>query len=165
MVVARYEDDTMLLREAFAGFPCGVAALAAVVDREPTVLIASSFTVGVSQDPPLVAFAVQRSSSTWPELTRAETIGVSVLGETHAPVTRQLAARDKAARFAGIEYAESDSGAIFLPGAPVWLECTVAHTYPAGDHDLIVLQVQGLGHDFGHQPLVWHRAGFATLVA
>jgi len=165
VVVARYEDDPMLLRQAFAGFPCGVAALAAMVDREPTVLVASSFTVGVSQDPPLVAFAVQRSSSTWPELARAEAIGVSVLGEIHAPVTRQLAARDKSGRFAGIEYAESDRGAIFLPGAPVWLECTVAHTYPAGDHDLVVLRVEGLEHDFEHRPLVWHRSGFATLVA
>ncbi len=44
--------DPTLLRQAFSGFPCGVAALSAIVDEAPTVLVASSFTVGVSQDPP-----------------------------------------------------------------------------------------------------------------
>ena len=50
-------DDPSALRRAFSGFPCGVAALSAVVAGEPHVLVASSFTVGVSQAPPLVLFA------------------------------------------------------------------------------------------------------------
>ncbi|MET2011757.1 flavin reductase family protein [Microbacterium chocolatum] len=157
--------DPALLRQAFSGFPCGVAALSAVVNDEPAVLVASSFTVGVSQDPPLVMFAVQKSSSTWPMLSTAQSIGVSILGADHAPITRQLASRDKAKRFLGVETHVSETGSVFLDRAPIWLDCSIEHVYPAGDHEIVVLRVTGLLSDFSHSPLVWHRSEFTTLAA
>ncbi|WP_159501237.1 flavin reductase family protein [Microbacterium sp. 18062] len=162
MTVLTYSGDTKLLRRVFSGFPCGVAALAAVVDGSPQVLVASSFTVGVSQDPPMALFAVQRSSTTWPDLASVERIGVSVLGTTHGQVCRQLASRDKAIRLKGIAYVETETGAVLLEQAAAWMECSVEHIYPAGDHDIIVLRLHGLmEHD--HLPLVFHRSEFRNL--
>ncbi|HEV7826370.1 MAG TPA: flavin reductase family protein [Mycobacteriales bacterium] len=156
--------DAAALRQAFAGFPCGVAAIAAELDGAPTVLIVSAFTVGVSQDPPLVLFAVQHSSTTWPDLRTAPTLGVSILGETHAEKARQLAGKDRHRRMAGVVSTTAPSGAVFLDGAPVWLECSVEDVHRAGDHDVVVLRVHALRDDSEHHPLVWHRAGFTTLV-
>jgi flavin reductase (DIM6/NTAB) family NADH-FMN oxidoreductase RutF len=162
-MIRPYQNDVGALRRAFSGFPSGVVALAAIVDHEPTVLIASSFAVGVSLDPPLVLFAVQRSSTTWPQLAKATSIGVTVLGEHHADKCRQLASKDKTTRFAGLRPLIAQSGAVFLEDAPTWLECTVELVYPAGDHELVILQVRGLMEDLSRSPLVWHRSGFATL--
>ncbi|TQR79565.1 flavin reductase, partial [Mycobacterium hodleri] len=47
------------LRHVFAHVPSGVAAVSAIVDGVPVVLVASSFQVGISADPPLVLFSVQ----------------------------------------------------------------------------------------------------------
>lgn len=165
MSVTPFEADFEALRATFGAFPSGVAALSAVVDGSRVVLVASSFTVGVSMDPPMVMFAVQNSSSTWPALAAASHIGVSILASSHAPVVRQLASKDKDARLTGIETVQLDSGAILLAESPVWLECTIAHDYPAGDHRVIVLQVTGTNTTPGSEPLIWHNSSFRELVA
>lgn len=158
-----FTSDPDEMQRAFAGFPSGVAALSAVVDGDPTLMIVSSFAVGVSHDPPMVSFAVQRSSTTWPVLSRTRAIGVSVLGEEHTDKARQMASRTKDGRFAGLGTLEAPSGAIFLEGAPVWLECTVERSYPAGDHDIILLRVLAMMTDDERNPVVWHRHTFKPL--
>ena len=55
-------SESLDIRQAFYNFPSGVAAICAVVDGVPKGLAASSFTVGVSLEPPLVSVAVQNSS-------------------------------------------------------------------------------------------------------
>lgn len=164
VIVDPYIGDVQRLRQVFGAFPSGVAALAAVVGGEPTVLVASSFAVGISQDPPLALFAVQRSSTTWPALAQASTIGVSILSESHGVTCRQLASKDKSTRFDGTERIDSDSGAILIADAAVWMECAIEHEYPAGDHDIIVLRVLGMEHHEARPPLVFHGSRFRRLV-
>src|SRR5699024_3704918 len=80
------------LRSAFGQFPSGVAALAASTDRGPAGMAASSFTVGVSLDTPLLSVAIQNNSETRPTLQDSDSIGLSILCEGQGPIARQLAA-------------------------------------------------------------------------
>ncbi|MCI2236976.1 flavin reductase family protein [Kineococcus sp. TRM81007] len=156
------EDDPSVLRSTFALFPSGVAAISAVVDGEPVVLVASSFQVGISLDPPLVLFAVQHTSRSWPRLRAAPRLGVSVLGEAHDGAARQLASR-AADRFAGIATTTTAGGAHLVHGAPVWMECSVHSEVPAGDHDVVLLRVHATGTAPDTEPLVWHGSSFRAL--
>lgn len=156
--------DPVSLRRVFSSFPSGIAALAAIVDGVPEVLVASSFQVGISLDPPMVLFSVQRSSTTWPVLRRAERIGVSILSTAHGDIVRQLAGKDKAKRFEAVHAHRSAAGAVLLAEAALWLECEIAHDYPAGDHRLIVFRVAETAvHDVS--PLVFHNSAFHRLTS
>lgn len=162
-IAYRPSIDPTVLRDTFGHFPSGVAAIAADVHGERHVIVASSFTVGVSLDPPLAMFSVQKTSSTWPHLAAAERIGVSILSVDHAGVCRQLAGRDKAARFDGIHVESSDQGAVRLTGAAAWFDCSVYDIHEAGDHEVVLFRVHDLFVDKDSQPLVFHGSRFTRL--
>ncbi|MDR3464881.1 MAG: flavin reductase family protein [Xanthobacteraceae bacterium] len=164
-VISDAPIDPGRLREAFGHFPSGVAALAAVVDGQRHVLVASSFTVGVSLDPPLVAVFVQKSSSTWDSLSAATRIGISVLSIDHSQKCRQLSGRDKSARFDGVETSSTASGAIRMEGAAAWFECSVFDVHDAGDHDVVLLLIHDFEVEKETPPLVFHGSRFTRLAA
>jgi flavin reductase (DIM6/NTAB) family NADH-FMN oxidoreductase RutF len=156
-------NDSLLLQDALSHFPAGVVALSATVQDEREVMVASSFSVGVSYEPSLVLFSVQKSSSTWPKIKHAPLIGVSVMGEDHNPVCRQLASRDKSRRFNGVETVSGDRGEIYISGSPLWLTCSIYQEVDAGDHILILLQIEDFQAHSLHMPLVLHRSTLGRL--
>ena len=149
------------LREAFGHFPSGVIAIAAEVDGVRVGLAASTF-VPVSLDPPLVSFCVQNTSETWPKLRDLPALGISVLGEAHDVAARTLAAKT-GDRFAGLETASRDSGALFIEGTSVWLESSVEQLVPAGDHTIVILRVLDITMNPEVAPIVFHRSTFRRL--
>ncbi|GAA2752497.1 flavin reductase family protein [Amnibacterium kyonggiense] len=151
------------LRRAFGLFPSGVAAVAAEVDGAPRVLVVSSFQVGISADPPLVLFAVQHTSTTWPVLRRADRLGVSVLGEAHDGVARRLAAKGDHDRFRDVETTRTPTGAVLVAGAPLHLETSIEGGVRAGDHDVVLLRVHAVGSEPAVPPLVFHGSAFRRL--
>jgi flavin reductase (DIM6/NTAB) family NADH-FMN oxidoreductase RutF len=151
------------LRRAFGLFPSGVAAVAAVVDDARHVLVVSSFQVGISADPPLVLFAVQHTSTTWPVLRRAERLGVSVLGEAHDVVARRLAAKGDGDRFRDVDTSRTPRGAVLVAGAPLHLETSIEGGVRAGDHDVVLLRVHAVASEPAVPPLVFHGSSFRRL--
>jgi flavin reductase (DIM6/NTAB) family NADH-FMN oxidoreductase RutF len=151
--------DTTDLRRAFTLYPRGVMAVAALVDGEQVGLAVSAF-VSVSLDPPLILICIDRESRTWPKLSRAGSIGVSVMHENQAWLGRQLASR-RVDRFAGASFDTRDAGAMLLHGSVTQLECTVEGVTDGGDHLMVLLRVIDMSADPSQVPLVWHDSGFA----
>ena len=154
-------EDADVLRNAFGCIPTGVVAVGALVDGEPTCLVASSF-VGVSMSPPLVAFCVQWTSQTWPRLKDLPRLGISVLGEEHNETVRRLASK-AANKFDQLGLCIRPQGAIFIGGATAWIECSVEDMMPAGDHGIVLLRIHELALRPYEEPLVFHRSSFRHL--
>jgi flavin reductase (DIM6/NTAB) family NADH-FMN oxidoreductase RutF len=163
MTLAPYETDLALLRKTFSFFPTGVAAIAAEIDGRPNGMVVSTFTVGVSMDPPMVLFSVQNESTTWPEIHGAERLGISVLGEGMGPAARQLSSRNKESRFDGLDIETSEAGAVFVHGSAIWLECTIRSENLAGDHHVVLLNIESLHADADVNPLIYHGSSFRSL--
>ncbi len=150
-----------LLRQAFGCFPSGVTAFCGLRDGLPEGMAASSFTT-VSLDPPLVSVCVANTSTTWPKLATLERLGLSVLADEHALVARSLSAKT-GDRFAGVGWTAADSGAVFVHGATLWLECAPFKRVEAGDHEIVVLQITALATYPDVSPIVFHRSSFREL--
>jgi flavin reductase (DIM6/NTAB) family NADH-FMN oxidoreductase RutF len=148
------------LRRVFAAFPTGVAAVAAVIDGEPTGLAANSF-VSVSLDPPLVSVCIAHSSTTWPVLRTAGRLGISVLGDHQEVASRQLSSRD-GERFAGLDWRATPDGALLVCEASAWFDCSIEQEITAGDHDIVLLRVHDLGAS-EVMPLVFHGSTYRQL--
>ncbi|MCW2557307.1 MAG: hypothetical protein JWP55_1271 [Mycobacterium sp.] len=153
--------DRSLLRQAFGCFPSGVTAFCGLLDGVAEGMAASSFT-SVSLDPALVSVCVANTSTTWPKLARLDRLGLSVLAGDHAPIARALASKT-GDRFDGVDWTATDSGAVFVHGATLWLECAPFKRMAAGDHEIVVLQIVALAMYPDVAPMVFHRSNFHEL--
>ncbi|MBE1534220.1 flavin reductase family protein [Actinomadura algeriensis] len=155
--------DPAQLKEAYGCFPSGVTALCALDGDEPVGMAASAFTC-VSIEPGLVSVCLRNSSSTWPRLRGARRLGVSVLAEHQGDACRALSVKT-GDRFAGVDWSAGAAGAVFVPGAVAWLECSTEEELPAGDHTIALLAVHALRIDPGRRPLIFHGSRFGRLLA
>lgn len=149
------------LRATFACFPTGVVAVCAQTGAHPVGMSAASFT-SVSLTPPLVSVCIAESSSTWPLLRGAPSLGLSVLAADQDAACRRLAG-PSADRFTGLRFQRRDNGAVVLDGAAAWLECVLEEQVEAGDHWLVLLRVVAHGAAAGVPPLVFHASRFQRL--
>jgi flavin reductase (DIM6/NTAB) family NADH-FMN oxidoreductase RutF len=153
--------DDALLRQAFGCFPSGVTAFCGMLDGRPDGMAASSFT-SVSLDPALVSVCVANTSATWPRLAGLDRLGLSVLAGEHRSVARSLSSKNEP-RFGGVDWVASDSGAVFVHGATLWLECSIYKVVEAGDHEVVLLRIEALDMYPDVPPMVFHRSGFHAL--
>lgn len=157
--------DPVRLRQAFGVFPTGVVAVAAEVDGVLVGLAASSFS-SVSLEPPLISFSIAAASKTWPDLRRADHVGVTILSSEHGQVARQLAGPVEY-RFDDVAIGITRSGAVTIDGGIAFFDTTIYREVEAGDHTIVLLELHAVGHPTSPEPggpLVFHRSGFGSLV-
>jgi flavin reductase (DIM6/NTAB) family NADH-FMN oxidoreductase RutF len=162
-VIMQEDFDQSALRQAFACFPSGVTAFCGMVSGMPVGIAASSFT-SVSLDPALVLVCVQKNSTTWPKLAGLDRFGLSVLASQHGTVARALASKN-GDRFAQVKWMASGTGAVFVHGAILWLECSPYDVVEAGDHEIILLRVESLAMNPDIAPMVFHLSNFHRLAS
>ncbi|MFI0485892.1 flavin reductase family protein [Actinomadura sp. 9N215] len=155
--------DGTAFRSVLSRFATGVVAVTGVEpgSGRPTGLVANSFT-SVSLDPPLVAFCVAHTSTTWPRLRPADRLCVNILSEAQLHVSTRLALSG-GDKFAGLDWTESPGGAPIIDGALAWIECSVDQEHAAGDHMIVVARVHALAEHRDDPPLIFYKSAYGTL--
>src|SRR5215207_3797043 len=154
-------SDARSFRDALGRFATGVAFVAALPDGEPAGLVVNSIA-SVSLEPPLVSFCPSRTSFTWARMRRTGRFGVSVLGSGHVEFAA-AAARPGADRFAGLEWEHGAGGVPLLRDALATLACTIVGEHPAGDHWIVVGQVEAVRVGPASEPVVFFAGRFHEL--
>ncbi|MFI7010403.1 flavin reductase family protein [Streptomyces sp. NPDC050145] len=154
--------DPAEFRRVLGSFASGVTIVTAP-GEQPAGFACQSFA-SLSLDPPLVAFMVARTSTTWPRIARAGVFCVNVLGADQGELCRGFAVSG-ADKFAGVAYdAAPVSGSPRLDGAAAWIDCVIHAVHTGGDHLIVVGRVTSLGTGAEDAaPLLFHQGRFATL--
>jgi flavin reductase (DIM6/NTAB) family NADH-FMN oxidoreductase RutF len=147
-------------------FATGVTIVTALDDARPVGFTAQSF-VSLSIDPPLVAVCPALTSTSWPRIAAADGLCINILGADQEALCRGFATPSED-KFAGVGWSTAPvTGAPLLDGSLAWIEGRIEASYPAGDHEIVIINVLDVGeattngaHTAG--PLLFYRAGFGS---
>lgn len=119
----------------------------------------------LSLDPPLVAFAVGKKSSSRPTLLGSSTAIVHLLSVDQHELAVRFATQG-IDRFAHpISWTRLPTGETVLCHAASWLRCELERFIDAGDHDLVVARPLQASPSNGRDPLVYHNRNYHALDA
>lgn len=164
-------------RAVLGSFATGIALVTAAGPEGPAGFACQSF-VSLSLDPPLVAFMVGRTSTTWPRIARAGVFCVNVLTAGQAELCRRFAVSG-ADKFAGVDWTPAPvTGSPRVGGASAWIDCAIHAVHTGGDHLVVVGRVAALGTapapgnpegppatEGAAGPLLFYRGGFGTFTS
>ena len=136
------EIDPRALRSAFGTFMTGVTVVTALDENgAPLGFTANSFS-SVSLDPPMVLVCVANTSRNYDSLVKARGFAVNVLAENQIDVSNTFA-RPVEDRFAAVSWHKGPNGAPILADVTAWFDCRMHKTVDAGDHTILIGQVEG----------------------
>lgn len=150
--------DVRALRRALGQYATGVTVVTALADDgRPVGVTANSFT-SVSLEPPLVLWCLSHDAGCFSAFQAADRFAVNVLSAQQHYLSRQFStpANDK---FTGVELVADESGLPVLEGALAHFVCRVVQQFDAGDHEVILGEVERFGDEEG-EPLVFHSGGY-----
>jgi 3-hydroxy-9,10-secoandrosta-1,3,5(10)-triene-9,17-dione monooxygenase reductase component len=153
--------DSAHFRSVLGHYCSGITVVAALGDEGPVGFTCQSF-FSVSLDPPLVAFSVAHTSTSYPRLKGRPTFCVNVLGADQAGHSQRLSSKDPA-KWAKVPWAPGVDGAVRVHGALAWIDCEPWAEYPAGDHTIVVGRVLDLAADPGRDPLLYFNRQYRRL--
>jgi flavin reductase (DIM6/NTAB) family NADH-FMN oxidoreductase RutF len=150
--------DRRNFRHALGQFATGVTIITArAKDGRAIGLTVNSFT-SVSLDPPLVLWCLSRQATEFSALNAASHFAVNVLSARQHHLSRQFATT-LANKFTGVESEEALDASPLLKGATAHFICRVAGRFDAGDHVIILGEVEEYRWNEG-EPLVFHSGRY-----
>jgi flavin reductase (DIM6/NTAB) family NADH-FMN oxidoreductase RutF len=114
----------------------------------------------VSLEPPLVMVCIGEDSSLKPMIAEATHYGVSILASDQEPLSRRFAAHGE--RFDGVGFTRGENGMALIDGALAFMECRVVARHLAGDHTIVIGEVEAASVA-DQRPLLYYRGGYAQL--
>jgi flavin reductase (DIM6/NTAB) family NADH-FMN oxidoreductase RutF len=150
--------DRETFAEIMASFPSGVAIVTTLDEAGEPKGLTTSAVASVSAEPPLLLVCVDFTSRTLPALRAGGRFLVNFMRAGTAELCRLFASKAED-KFAAVAWRPTESGMPLLrEDAIAWAECVTVQEVEAGDHVVLVGQVEaGEPPAASEQPLVYYR--------
>jgi 3-hydroxy-9,10-secoandrosta-1,3,5(10)-triene-9,17-dione monooxygenase reductase component len=152
------------LREAMGQFATGVTVVTSVgADGEPVGTTANAVT-SLSLEPPLVLVCFDLNSATLAAIRGHGAFAVNVLGHRQRHLSANFAKRGLAAVWDEVRHHRGPTGSPRLADVIAVIECTVEHSFPGGDHEIVVGRVRHVeSNGGGATPLLFWRGKYTSI--
>ena len=153
-------------RDAMGYFATGVTVITSIgADGTPVGTTANAVT-SLSLDPPLILVCFDLGSTTLRAIRGHGAFVVNVLAAGQEHLSAGFARRGLAAAWDGVRHRRGPTGSPRLDGVLAVVECTVEHSLPGGDHEIVVGRVRHVETSATPAaPLVFFRGGYASLAS
>jgi 3-hydroxy-9,10-secoandrosta-1,3,5(10)-triene-9,17-dione monooxygenase reductase component len=153
-------------REVLGHFSSGVTIVTGL-DSDVAVGFTCQSFMSLSLEPPLVAIAPGKSSTSWPRIAPSGSFCVNILADDQEALCRDFAVSgvDKGDKFSGVGWKPGPGSIPLLDGVLAWVGCRIVATHDAGDHEIVVAEVVDTGVDTHGRPLLFYRGGFGRFDA
>lgn len=143
-------------------FATGVCVVSAKTDDGGIAGITVNSFVSVSLDPPLVCWSVQNTSSQFDLWSQTPEFAISILSEDQHDLALRYASRGSDA-FVKDDFIFSRNGLPVISNSLGHIECRQWNLYPAGDHTMILGEVNGIFHKDNGRPLGFFGGAFCRI--
>lgn len=137
-------QDPAEYRKALSCFATGVTVVTTRWQDADWGMTCNSFS-SVSLEPRLVLWSIRKAASSLAAFTRSDGFTVNVLSQPQQALARQFASGDMAARFANVPVQRQASERLRLRESLAWFDCSLHQLVDAGDHHIVIGQVQDFG--------------------
>lgn len=154
-------ESLLAFRACLGQFATGVTVISCrAADGHPCGITANSFS-SVSLEPPLILWNIAKSSNSLQAYLDAPYFAVNVLTESQEDLAVHFARADHTL-FDDVDFSDSDAGVPLLPHCAAIFECRTHATHEAGDHFIILGEVERMSWQQA-RPLLFFRGHYRRL--
>lgn len=153
--------DPQAFRDLFRQHPAGVGVITLHDGQRPVGFTATS-VISVSADPPILAFSINGTSSSWPALARTDRVAVNLLAE-HQRDLATVFATSGVDRFADVQWHRLATGEPILTSTAGWISGRVLDRIPVGGSYLVAVAAL-VASVSGRPPLVYRDRSYHRLI-
>jgi 4-hydroxyphenylacetate 3-hydroxylase, reductase component len=153
------QQDGRAFRRCLSEYATGVTVITARHTGGLAGVTANSFS-SLSMDPPLIMWAISRTSRSFDSFRSAESFAVHVLAADQIAISRRFSGADQD-KFSGLPWSPGRSGAPLIDGVAARFECRREAIYEGGDHIILVGRVEYYTH-YETEGLLFARGAYGV---
>lgn len=149
-------------KAAFRRLAAGVSVVMFRRNGRPHGFTATSVTP-VSMAPPMALFCVATGNDSHPHLTPGTRIAISMLSAAQRPLSDRFAGKAGPEGYDDVATVEGAGGALLLPGAVAHVTGRIASLVPAGDHVVVLCDLEAAAPGVDGPPLLHFARAYHAL--
>ncbi|SFE97540.1 flavin reductase family protein [Alteribacillus iranensis] len=154
--------NEQLFKDVMGNYPTGVTVVTTKAqDGQPVGLTVNSFA-SVSLDPLLVLWSIDHGVSSLPEFQAADGFAIHILAGDQQDLCKNFAKKD-VDRFSTCNWDFSSHDYPVIEDAFAVLQCKTFKQVEAGDHTILIGEVQDIQKDDTKQPMLYHTRHFGPI--